>query len=108
MKQQAGERVAHPPRLTDVNVAIHFLRTNEGQVVMSVGPDPEDPVCWIVHDVREEPDCRIVSMAVSGWSEGMREPVCGPDSDYLQKFLCGGAVTLVLVEEPFRGDGVLS
>lgn len=94
-------------RLTDADEAIIALRANEGQVVVSVGTDPEDPVCWIVHDVREDPECRIVSTAVGGWSAGMREPVCGPDDDFLREFLSegGGTATLVLIEDPFSASG---
>jgi hypothetical protein len=90
-------------RLTDAGEALRALRANKGQVVVSVGTGREDPVCWIVHDVREDPDCRIVTTAVGGWSEGVREPVCGPDDDFLWEFLSerGGAATLVLIGEPF-------
>lgn len=100
-------------RPTDVDEAIDALRANRGQVVMSVGTDPEDPVLLVYYDPHEEMDCRIVSTGVGGWSEGITEPVCAPHDDFLREFLGGdyrsSAPALVLIEEPAdqsvaRGD----
>jgi hypothetical protein len=99
-----------PPiaRPTDLDEAVDALRVNAGQVVMSVGRDPQDPVLVIYYDPREDPECRIVSTGLGGWSEGVTEPVCAQDDDFLRRFLTGfereDEPTLVLVEEAFKGQ----
>lgn len=89
-------------RPTDAHEAVRLLRTNQAQVVMSIGTDPEDPICHIYYDPEEEPDCRIVSTALGGWSAGVREPVCDAQSSFLREFLSEkGTETLALIEEPY-------
>jgi hypothetical protein len=89
-------------RPTDAHEAVALLRTNAAQVIMSVGTDPDDPVCHIYYDPDEEPDCRIVTTSVAGWSAGVREPVCSAESGFLEGFLSEkGTETLVLIEEPY-------
>jgi hypothetical protein len=49
-----------------------------------VGADPADPVCLLYLDRCLENDYEpmIYTEAVGGWSEGVKEAVCEPDSDF--------------------------
>jgi hypothetical protein len=55
-----------------------------------VGPDPEDPTCLHYLDRCEEYDLQpmIYTEAVGGWSGGVKEAVCAPDSSfYVENFV---------------------
>jgi len=49
-----------------------------------VGPDPEDPICLHYLDRCYEDDYQpmIYSEGVGGWSEGIKEAVCEPNSSF--------------------------
>lgn len=53
------------------------------------GSDPEDPVCLHYLDRCYESDFEpmIYSEAVGGWSEGVKEAVCEPDSSFYASFV---------------------
>lgn len=72
-----------------------------------VGPDPEDPIClhyldrcWEDH---EKP--LIYTEAIGGWSEGIKEAVCEPQSAFYVEFLSDPApfrLTVTTAEPPQR------
>lgn len=51
---------------------------------MVVGVDPDDPTLRIYLE-----EGMVVSESIAGWSEGVVEPVCDLDSDFLAEFLDG-------------------
>lgn len=53
-----------------------------GKIVIVVGTDRDDPTIELSLE-----DGVVMSRAVAGWSEGVVEPVCALDSDFLRTFL---------------------
>lgn len=53
------------------------------------GPDPEDPVCLHYLDRCDEfySAPMIYTESVGGWSEGGKEAICDPDSDFYVEFV---------------------
>lgn len=63
-----------------------------GQTVrMRVGESAEDPTLLLYLD-----DGMIYSKSIAGWSEGITEPMCASESDYLRMSLSKPGRTLTL------------
>lgn len=61
-----------------------------GQTVRVVnGTDPDDPICLHYLDRCFEFDFEpmIYTEAIGGWSEGIKEAICGPNSLFYVEFL---------------------
>lgn len=67
-----------------------------GAVVrMRVGAEPDDPVLLVSIE-----GGTIMSTSIGGWSEGVSEPVCDINSDFLTREFLRGTLDLVAVRVP--------
>lgn len=65
-----------------------------GQVIRTLnGPDPEDPICLHYLDRCFEFDYEpmIYTEAIGGWSEGVKEAICEPDSSFYVEYMADPA-----------------
>lgn len=67
-----------------------------------VGHDPEDPTCLKYLDRCHENDFEpmIYTESVGGWSEGVKECVCEPESDFFVRWVAeGDPVSITVTDE---------
>lgn len=72
-----------------------------------VGHDPEDPICLKYLDRCFEDDYEpmIYTESVAGWSEGVKECVCDPASDFFVRWVAEGqpvSITVTAAVPPQR------
>lgn len=84
--------------MTTLDKAEAAAAIRDGKVIrLTVGTAWDDPVLLVWKDKGS-----VMCEAIAGWSEGVREPVCALDSDYLSDRFLEGVEKLEIVKRPAR------
>ena len=74
--------------MTPQEAVPHILNGRTVKMVVG-GYDPDDPVLLIYVE-----DDMFMQTAIGGWSQGVTEPICDIDSDFILSHLDGKSLTL--------------